>query len=160
MDPNVVAPNRDRFPELAEHRKKWWSKFPNFHKPVFASLLGLELCELRQDYARLKLPFREELNQAAGVVHGGVLATLADTAVVPAIGSGYDERADFLTIDMHIQYMGAVVEQDLYVEGWVTKRGRSVVFAASEVRGADGKVAAAARLAFSVRMPPAESGKS
>ena len=154
MDLAVIAPNRDRFPELAEHRKKWWSKFPNFRQPVFPSYLGLELCELREDYARLKLPFREEWNQPAGVVHGGVLATLLDTAVVPAIGSGYDERADFLTIDMHVQYRGAIVKQDLYVEGWVTKRGRSVVFAAAEVRGADGRVAASATLAFSVRMPP------
>ena len=153
MDEKLVAPHRDRFPELAPERKKWWSKFPNFKKPVFPSFLGMELCELREDYARLKLPFREEWNQAAGVVHGGVLATLIDTAVVPAIGSGYDDRRDFVTIDMQVQYMGAVVEQDLYVEGWVTKRGRAVVFARAEVRRGDGTLVAAGTLSFSVRPP-------
>ena len=60
MELNLVAPNRDRFPELAEDRKKWWIKFPNFKKPVFPSHLGIELEELREDYARLKLGFRQE----------------------------------------------------------------------------------------------------
>jgi hypothetical protein len=57
MDLNLIAPNRDRFPELPEERKKWWVKFPNFKKPVFPSYLGIELEELREDYARLKLGF-------------------------------------------------------------------------------------------------------
>lgn len=151
MDESLVAPNRDRFPELADERKKWWVKFPNFKKPVFASHLGIELEELREDYARIKLAYREEWNQPAGVVHGGVIASLIDTVVVPAIGTGYDDRPDMLTIDMQVQYMGAVVKQDLYAEGWVTKRGRAVVFARSEVRGGDGKIAASGTLAYQIR---------
>jgi len=154
MELNLVAPNRDRFPELAEDRKKWWIKFPNFKKPVFPSHLGIELEELREDYARLKLGFRQEWTQPAGVVHGGVIASLIDTVVVPAIGSGYDDRPDLLTINMQVQYMGAVIDQDLYAEGWVTKRGRSVVFAEAAVRGADGRIAATGTLAYTVRHRP------
>ena len=154
MELNLVAPNRDRFPELAEDRKKWWIKFPNFKKPVFPSHLGIELEELREDYARLKLGFRQEWTHPAGVVHGGVIASLIDTVVVPAIGSGYDDRPDLLTINMQVQYMGAVIDQDLYAEGWVTKRGRSVVFAEAAVRGADGRIAATGTLAYTVRHRP------
>jgi len=154
MDLKLVAPNRDRFPELADDRKKWWIKFPNFKKPVFPSHLGIELEELREDYARLKLGFRQEWTQPAGVVHGGVIASLIDTVVVPAIGSGYDDRPDLLTINMQVQYMGAVVDKDLYAEGWVTKRGRSVVFAEAAVRGADGRIAATGTLAYTVRHRP------
>lgn len=154
MDLSLIAPNRDRFAELPEERAKWWAKFPNFKHEVFPSFLGLELEELREDYARLKLGFREHLNQPAGVVHGGVIATLIDTAVVPAIGSGYDDRPDLLTIDMQIQYMGAVIGKDMYVEGWVAKRGRSVVFARAEVRDADGRLAACGTLAYTVRHKP------
>lgn len=151
MDLSLIAPNRDRFAELPEERAKWWAKFPNFKKEVFPSFLGLELEELREDYARLKLGFRDHFNQPAGVVHGGVIATLIDTAVVPAIGSGYDDRPDLLTIDMQVQYMGAVIGKDMYVEGWVSKRGRSVVFARAEVRDADGRLAASGTLAYTVR---------
>jgi uncharacterized protein (TIGR00369 family) len=151
MDLSLLAPNRDRFSELPEERKKWWAKFPNFKKPVFPSHLGIELEELREDYARLKLPYREEFNQPAGVVHGGVLASLIDTVVVPAIGSGYDDRPDLLTIDMQVQYMGAVIQKDMYAEGWVTKRGRSVVFARADVRDADGRMAATGTLAYAIR---------
>ena len=151
MDLSLIAPNRERFAELPEERAKCWSRFPNFKKEVFPSFLGLELEELREDYARLKLGFREHFNQPAGVVHGGVIATLIDTVVVPAIGSGYDDRPDLLTIDMQIQYMGAVIGKDMYAEGWVSKRGRSVVFARAEVRDADGRLAASGTLAYTVR---------
>lgn len=151
MDLSLLAPNRDRFSELPEERKKWWAKFPNFKMPVFPSYLGMELEELREDYARLKLPYREEFNQPAGVVHGGVIASLIDTVVVPAIGSAYEDRPDLLTIDMQIQYMGAVIQKDMYAEGWVTKRGRSVVFARAEVRDADGRMAATGTLAYTIR---------
>ncbi|MFP6665423.1 MAG: PaaI family thioesterase [Deltaproteobacteria bacterium] len=151
MDLSLLAPNRDRFSELPEERKKWWAKFPNFKMAVFPSHLGMELEELREDYARLKLPYREEFNQPAGVVHGGVIASLIDTVVVPAIGSAYEDRPDLLTIDMQIQYMGAVIQKDMYAEGWVTKRGRSVVFARAEVRDADGRMAATGTLAYTIR---------
>ena len=64
MDLSLIAPNRERFAELPEERAKWWSRFPNFKKEVFPSFLGLELEELREDYARLKLGFREHFNHS------------------------------------------------------------------------------------------------
>ena len=45
----------------------------------------------RSTTARMRLPYRDELNQPAGVVHGGAIATLIDTVVVPAVASAYDE---------------------------------------------------------------------
>ena len=47
--------------------------------------------------------------------------------------------------------MGAVVQKDMYAEGWVTKRGRSVVFARAEVCDADGSIVATGTLAYTVR---------
>ena len=47
--------------------------------------------EIRQDYARMRLAYRPEFRQPAGVIHGGVIASMIDTVVVPAVGSGYDE---------------------------------------------------------------------
>jgi acyl-coenzyme A thioesterase PaaI-like protein len=45
----------------------------------------------------------------------------------------------FVTIDMQIQYRGAVVEEDQVAEGWVTSRGRSIIFCEAEVVTASGK---------------------
>ena len=82
----------DRFPPLEGPVADRWAKFPRgWDRVYFPNLVGLELEEVRTDYARMRLPYRPELDQPAGVVHGGAIATLIDTVVVPAIGGHYDE---------------------------------------------------------------------
>lgn len=132
----VVAPNAARFEPLDPERAETWSRYPSMGGggPYFPHLVGFTVDELREDYARLRLPFRPELLQAAGVVHGGVIASLLDSVAVPAIGAGYPERRAFSTIDMTVNFLGAVTHQDLLAEGWVVQRGRSIIFCASEVR--------------------------
>jgi uncharacterized protein (TIGR00369 family) len=117
--------------------------------------VGLVVEEIRTDYARMRLPFRPELDQPAGVVHGGAIATLVDTVVVPAIGQAYEIGRVYLTIGMTISYLGAVVGEDAIAEGWVEQRGRSIVFASAEVRTAGGTLAAQASLTYKVGRPTA-----
>jgi uncharacterized protein (TIGR00369 family) len=81
------------------------------------------------------LTYRDELEQPMGIVHGGAIATLIDASVVPAIGSAYDNTVGYSTLDLHVQYHNALVKEDAIAEGWVTKRGRSIVFCESEVVG-------------------------
>ena len=80
----------EQFDPLPADRAARWSRFGRWEERYFPNVVGLELEEVRLDYARMRLPFRPELNQPAGVVHGGAIATLIDTVVVPAIGSAYD----------------------------------------------------------------------
>ncbi len=149
-----VAPNAARFAPLAPERAARWSEFPRFDDAVyFPRFVGLVLEEVREDYARLRLPFRPEIRQPAGMVHGGAIATLIDTVVVPAIGSVYDERRALLTIAMSIQYVGGVADQDAVAEGWVERRGRSIVFTRVEVRTAAGDLAATASVVYKVGRP-------
>jgi uncharacterized protein (TIGR00369 family) len=147
-----LAPNASRFPPLAEERRVRWDSWLTGEDPMYSRLVGFFLEEVRQDYARLRLPYRPELRQPAGVVHGGAIATLIDSVVVPAIGSGYDERPAMVTVSMLVQYLGAVVEQDVVAEGWVTRRGRTIVFSSAEARTAgDGKLVATGELIYSIR---------
>jgi uncharacterized protein (TIGR00369 family) len=131
-----------------------WSKFPTgWGRPFFPTLVGLELEEVRTDYARMRLPFRPELEQPAGVVHGGAIATLIDTVVVPAVGQAYAPDWAYFTVQMNIRYIGAVAGEDAVAEGWIDQRGRSMVFCAAEVRAASGKLAADGTLVYTVRPP-------
>jgi uncharacterized protein (TIGR00369 family) len=120
----------------------------------FPTFLGAVLEEVRTDYARMRLPYRPELRQPAGVVHGGVIATLADTVVVPAVGSAYAEARQLFTVDMQVRYLAPIVEEDAVAEGWVTQRGRSLVFCDAEVRSASGTLAASATLVYKVSSRP------
>ena len=139
---------------LPPERAAQWSRFGNWEQTYFPQVVGLQLEEAKLDYARMRLPFRPELQQPAGVVHGGAIATLIDTVVVPAIGAAYEQMPLMLTIDMQIRYLGAAKEQDLVAEGWITKRGKSIVFCqASVVTAPDGQLVAEGWLTYRVVVP-------
>jgi uncharacterized protein (TIGR00369 family) len=149
-EPVDLAPHRERFAALPPEKADRFAGFAPGRPEFFPGLVGIQLEEVRTDYARMRLPFRPGLRQPAGVVHGGALATLIDTVVVPAIASGYDEPHRYLTIDMQIQYMSAVVEEDAVAEGWITKRGRSTVFCRAEILTAKAGLVAAGTLVYKV----------
>jgi uncharacterized protein (TIGR00369 family) len=128
-----------------------WSRFGTWSETFFPNVVGLVLEEVRTDYARMRLPYRPELRQPAGVVHGGAITTLIDTVVVPALASAYDEVPFMVTIDLQVRFLNAARETDLIGEGWVTRRGRSVSFCQAEVRRAlDGDVVAEGWLVYKV----------
>jgi len=154
----AIAPNADRFPPLAPQRAERWRGFLAWNSPFFPGYVGLELEEIRTDYARLRLPHRPEVEQPHGVMHGGAIATLIDTVVVPAIGGAYDEPRGLLTISMQINYLAGIAKEAAIAEGWVEHRGRSTVFCRVEVRTASGVLAATASLVYKVARPAAGSG--
>ncbi len=150
----MSSPNRaDQFAPLPPEKVARWSKFGKWDTVYFPSYLGLVIEEVRQDYARMRLPYRPELRQPVGVIHGGALAALADTVVVPAVGSGYDEQRAFFTIDMQLRFLDAIMEEDAVGEGWIVRRGSSIVYCDSEIRSASGKLAVTANLTYKVSRP-------
>jgi uncharacterized protein (TIGR00369 family) len=152
---STVAVHAARFAPLPPGRAALWGRFGQWSERYFTNVVGIVLEEVRADYARMRLPYRPELRQPAGVVHGGALATLVDVVVVPAVGSAYDEFRRLLTLDMHVSYLDAVREEDAVAEGWVEKRGRSTVFCRVEIRTPRGTLATTATLLYKVG-PPAE----
>ena len=143
----------EQYEPLPPERTARWMKFAKWETVYFPQFLGFEVEEVRTDYARMRLPYRPELEQPAGVVHGGAVATLIDTVVVPAVGQAYDAGWAYFTIGMNIRYIGAVVQQDAIAEGWIEQRGRTMVFCRAEVRTPDGKLAADGTLTYTVRPP-------
>lgn len=143
----------DRFEPLPDDVLARWASFGRWaDRTYYPAVLGMELEELRQDYARMRLPYRPEHEQPMGVVHGGALASLVDTVVVPAIGAAYGPEVGYVTVNMNINYLGAVVEADAVAEGWVTRRGRTMAYCRAEVTTGD-KLVMEASLVYAIRHP-------
>lgn len=152
FDNNVdMSPRAQRFDLLPSSVLAQWKDFLEWDdQTYFPQLVGVSLEELRRDYARMRLPWRAELNQPQGLMHGGAIATLIDTVVVPAIGTAYTTPRPFSTIEMSVRYLGPVRKEDLVAEGWVTRRGKRVVFCEVEVMTASSVVVAAGHLIYIV----------
>ena len=150
----AVTERSEQFPPMAPNRLAIWSRFGKWDTVWFPSFLGIELEEVRQDYARMRLPFRPEFRQPAGVVHGGVIASMVDTVVVPVVGGGYDEPRQLFTIDFQLRFLAPIIHDDLVAEGWVTRRGRQIVYCDAEVKSGAGVLAATATLTYKVSSRP------
>ncbi len=149
-----MANHADRHEPLDLIRAEQWGRFLSPERVFLPTLLGLQLEEVRQGYARVRLPLRPEVCQAAGFVHGGALAALLDTCSVPAVGTFYPDQPDMMTVSMTVDYCGAVKGQDAVAEAWVRSGGSSLAFVAAEARAVDGTLAATASLVFKVRPRP------
>ncbi len=84
-----------------------------------------ELEELALDYAVLKLPYREEVSNGSGTIHGGILATLADTAVAFALSTNFDGRMGFATADLNIHFLRRA-RGDVRALARIIKKGRRI----------------------------------
>jgi len=150
--PETAAPNAARFAELPSDRAAPWARFLRPDRVIFPTHAGIVLEEVRAGYARLRLPVRAEVSQVAGLLHGGALATLLDTAAVPAVATAYPEQPDMVTVSLHIDFCGAVRDEDAVAEAWVTRATGSLAFVQAEARGAaSGELAATASSVFRVR---------
>jgi uncharacterized protein (TIGR00369 family) len=92
--------------------------------PVLAGL-GASLEELALDRAVLKLPYREAISNGSGTVHGGILATLADTAVAFALSTNFDGKMGFATADLTIHFLRRA-RGDVWAHARIVKKGRRV----------------------------------
>lgn len=146
-----LAPNAHRFAPLTPEQAVRWANFPDRDRIIFPTFIGLQVEEVRNNYGRMRLPYRPEYEQTAGVVHGGAIATLIDTVVVPAVGSGYDVPVAMLTLSMTLNFIGAVVGEDTVAEGWIERRGRATVFCRAEARTAKRGLVTSASLVYTVR---------
>lgn len=74
----------------------------------YEQLLGMEILKAEAGEALLQMPFRKPLAQGAGLMHGGALVSLADTAVVMAIKSIVDPGTHFATISLESRFLHPV----------------------------------------------------
>ena len=153
-----VSVRADLHAALDERTTERWLRFGQSETVNFPMLLGLRVEDVREDYCRMRLPFRGEILQAAGLVHGGAIASLLDAVMVPAVGALLDRGSQYSTVDMHVQFIRAIRagddEQDAIAQGWVTRRGRRTVFCESEAFGdKSGQLLAKSVLTYSVSPP-------
>lgn len=110
----------------------------------FARLLGIELDEIGNGTATLGLTVRKELTQNHGVVHGGAIASLIDTATAFAILSLLAPKERVTTVDLTISYLRPLTMGRITAAARVVRSGRRLFVVSAEVFDKDGKLTATA----------------
>src|SRR6476469_7607793 len=110
----------------------------------YAHLLGIELDDVGKGVATLGLEVRPELSQNHGVVHGGAIASLIDTATAFAILTLLEPEERVTTVDLTISYLRPGLEGRLRATARVLRQGRRLVNTSAEVTNEGGTLLATA----------------
>lgn len=110
--------------------------------PPFSETTGIYATEIGDGRAVFTLQPQEWHYNPIGSVHGGVLATLADSAFGCAVHSALPAGAGYTSLDLSIKFTrAATVESGLLTcEGRVVTMGRRVASAEATITDASGRV--------------------
>jgi len=95
-----------------------------FASVPYAKFLGLELGDLSDGQVTIHLRVRDELLQNQGVVHGGAIASLIDTASAFAVLTQIDLNERVTTTDLTIHYLRPTTSGRMTANARVVRGGR------------------------------------
>jgi uncharacterized protein (TIGR00369 family) len=110
----------------------------------FAQLLGIELDGIGSGTATLGLTVSKQLTQNHGVVHGGAIASLIDTATAFAILSLLSPEERVTTVDLTISYLRPVKVGRISATANVVRSGRRLFVVRAEAFDDDRNLTATA----------------
>src|SRR5690349_18943220 len=99
----------------------------------FAELAGVEVTATAKDEVRARMAWSEQRCTAGGVLHGGALMTLADTAAATCAFLNLPEGALTTTIESKTNFLRAVREGSVEAVARPVHVGRTVIVVQTDI---------------------------
>jgi len=115
---------------------------------AFGKLLGIELENVEPGIASLTLEIKDDLRQNNGVVHGGAIATLIDSATAFALIPLLDDGETATTVDLSISFLRPLVKGRAKASARVLRLGSRIIVLSAEVFDDSGNLAATALTSY------------
>ncbi len=112
--------------------------------PPVMHLLGVERMEADEGRVAVFMTAQEFHYNPLGTVHGGILATLLDTAAGCAVHSTLPAGIGYTSLDLTTKFLRPVTVASgaLHCEGTVISRGRTMALAEARLTDAKGRLVA------------------
>lgn len=130
---------------------------PRFEGPQgFDALYGLEVLEVTEELVRAQVVVRDELRQPFGLVHGGVLAAIAETmASLGTLAVVVPEGNAAMGSSNHTSFLRPIVGGTIHARALRRHRGRTTWVWDVEITDDAGRLCALTRMTIAVRPLPA-----
>ncbi|MFL6230636.1 MAG: PaaI family thioesterase [Pyrinomonadaceae bacterium] len=115
-----------------------------FASVPYAQLLGIEIVRLERGAATLALRARPELMRMAGIMHGGALASLMDSASAFAALTVLGADVHTVTVDLTLHFLRPITEGLVEAQARVLRAGRRIITVSIEATNEGGKPVATA----------------
>lgn len=116
-----------------------------FHEFPFFKLIGMEVLDIEPCWSKLQIRYRNDLCQPAGIMHGGIIATLIDTGIAHALlmTEPYQEvfkrGGGIVSVDLRVKYLRPVSEGMIVCESKIPRLGKQIIHGESIVYNEGGK---------------------
>ena len=113
-------------------------------QPPIASLLGIHAVEFEEGHSIFECAPNESLYNPHGTVHGGIFATLLDTAMSCAVHTRLPINRPYTTLEFKINLVRSLTAESGPIQGrgYVVHMGRSTAIAEGRIEDRDGKLVA------------------
>ena len=134
-------------PEITDAQKA--RAAASMERNPFARLIGMKLVDLKPEEATVQIEMRDELRQPHGILHGGVTATLIDTAMAYAVITCLTESEKASTVDLTVHYLRPHAEGAFSCTAKIVRAGKRLLTVSADVYNGDGKLFATAISTYS-----------
>jgi uncharacterized protein (TIGR00369 family) len=101
----------------------------------FLRWLGVQVIDLQPGHSQVRLPVRSEMLQVAGLLHGGIVASLIDVAGALAIFSALAAWTEIRTLEIKVNYFRPVRGGEIRAHARVAHLGKRTAVTLCDVWG-------------------------
>lgn len=111
----------------------------------FFRLIGLQVIDLAPGWSKTRIEHRPDLTQPAGILHGGVVASLLDTGIAHALMMTdrfqelREQRGALVSVDLRVKFLRPVSGGAVNCEAKIVRLGRHLIHAEAVATSDDGK---------------------
>jgi uncharacterized protein (TIGR00369 family) len=110
----------------------------SFAKQSFMATIGATVSAVRKGEVEIVLPFSAGNTQQHGFVHGGVVASIADSACGYAALTAMPADSAVLSVEFKINFLSPAKGEKLRAHGRVVRAGKKLVVSAADVFSVEG----------------------
>jgi uncharacterized protein (TIGR00369 family) len=103
-----------------------------FEQSRVMKMLGTRLTRIAPGETDIELPYKADVCQSHGFIHGGIIGTLLDTVCGFAAFTLVPVDSDVLTIEYKTNFLAPAIGETLFGRGRVLRQGRSVIVCEAE----------------------------
>jgi acyl-CoA thioesterase len=98
-----------------------------FIKQPFDEFLRFQYKRIDDDQVQITMPVQELFINSAGVIHGGLISSLADVALSNLLPANEDGIQQAVTVDLNVTFMKPAVGTYLTANAKIEKKGKTLI---------------------------------
>jgi uncharacterized protein (TIGR00369 family) len=120
---------------------------------AFEHSLALRQVRKHRDGVTVDFPLRDEFLNGTGVLHGGVIAAIADEAAWHALVHAHNGRREMTTTELKVNYLRPMVGKKVVARAYVLRAGKTLSVTRVDLFDAQKRLSAIAIVTYML-LPP------